>query len=86
MEQHTPYWQEPHPLRHDVHNIFQINEIDAEDSAKYARAIVVIIDVALCGFLGDLQLTFRQIICPIFASRRRVRIERRRAPPYRHHQ
>ncbi len=50
MERHTPYGQEPHPLRHDVHNIFQINEIDAEDSAKYSRAIVVIIDVALCGF------------------------------------
>jgi len=69
MEQHTPNGQEPHPLWHNTRNTIWRNNIETNAGAKYARAVVIIIDVVLCGFLGDLQLTFRQANPPYFRLR-----------------
>ena len=69
MELRPPYGQEAHPIWHGAHNTFQGNDIDASNTAEIDRAVVLILDVVLCGFSGDLQVTFRQANLPYFLLR-----------------
>jgi len=69
MELHTPFGQEAHPLRQSMCNTFWINEIQTADGAEFARAGVIIRDVALRGFSCDLQVTLRQRNLPYFRLR-----------------
>ena len=69
MELRPPHGQEPHPIWHGAHNTFQCTDIDASNTAEIDRATVLILDVVLCGFSGDLQVTFRQANLPYFLLR-----------------
>ena len=69
MELHHPHGQEPHPMWHGAYNTFRGNDIDAGNTTEIDRAVVLILDVVLCGFSGDLQVTFRQANLPYFLLR-----------------
>ena len=69
MELHPPHGQEPHPIWHGANNTFHGNDIDASNTTEIDRAVVLILDVVLCGFYGDLQVTFRQANLPYFLLR-----------------